>query len=111
MVTGVPPPVGPLLGLTAVTVGMAKKVNWSAGDVAEVPPVVVIVTSTVPGEGEGVTAVVCVGELTVTLAAAAKPKAPLAPAMKLVPVIVTDVPPPVGPELGDSDVTAGCTAL
>ena len=31
--------------------------------------------------------------------------------MKLVPVIVTDVPPPVGPDVGLTLVTAGVTAL
>jgi hypothetical protein len=30
-----------------------------------------------------------------------------APARKLVPVIVTEVPPPVLPEFGDTDVTVG----
>ena len=40
-VTGVPPAVGPLVGLTPVTVGSggAMKVNWSAGAfTTEVPP-------------------------------------------------------------------------
>jgi hypothetical protein len=48
MVTGVPPAVGPEMGATEVTVGTTTNVNWSAGEVAEVPPAVVTVTSTVP---------------------------------------------------------------
>ena len=47
-VTLVPPPWGPEVGLTAVTVGAAVYVNWSALLVAEVPLGVVTVTSTVP---------------------------------------------------------------
>ena len=37
MVTTVPPVVGPLLGLTPVTLGGVTKVNWSLGGVAEDP--------------------------------------------------------------------------
>ena len=47
-VTVVPPATGPALGLTAVTVGAGMKVKSSALEVAEVPPAVVTVTSTVP---------------------------------------------------------------
>ena len=39
MVTTVPPVVGPLLGLTPVTLGGVTKVNWSLGGLSpEVPP-------------------------------------------------------------------------
>ena len=46
--------------------------NWSAADVAEVPPAVVTVTSTVPVPA-GEVAVIWVAELTVTPVAAAAP--------------------------------------
>ena len=49
MVTEVPPVVGPEVGATEVTVGSAMNVNWSAEEVAEVPPAVVAVMSTCPG--------------------------------------------------------------
>ena len=42
IVTDVPPATGPTFGLTAVTVGAATKVNWSAGVLTtDVPPAVV----------------------------------------------------------------------
>src|SRR5437016_5135117 len=79
--------------------------------IADVPPEVTTCTSTVPGVNvAGEVAVIDVAELTSTPVAATPPKSTVAPVMKLVPVIVTTVPPPVGPELGDSDVMAGCTA-
>src|SRR5438552_17212201 len=69
-------------------------------------------TSTAPGVSvAGDTAVIDVEELTTTPVAGVAPKLTLAPLMKLVPVMVTDVPPPVGPKFGLTDVTAGVTAL
>ena len=56
-------------------------------------------------------AVIWVGEFRVTDVAAVPPKLTVAPVMKLVPVIVTEVPPAVGPEVGLSDVTTGCATL
>ena len=44
---------------------------------------------------------------TLTLEAAAPPKDTVAPAAKLVPVIVTAVPPVSGPEDGETPVTVG----
>ena len=64
MVTEVDPEVGPLVGLTPPTVGGPMKVNWSTPEVAEVPPAVVTVVSTVPAPSAGVAAVIWVGELT-----------------------------------------------
>jgi hypothetical protein len=45
---------------------------------------------------------------TTTLVAAVPPKVTVAPAAKFVPVIVTPVPPAVGPLLGLTLVTVGC---
>ncbi len=59
-VTEVPPPVGPLDGETPVTVGVsavAVQVNWSAGDVAEVPSGLLTWTSTVSAAPTGSTTV------------------------------------------------------
>jgi hypothetical protein len=73
MVTVVPPAVGPLVGETEVTVGAATKVNWSAALAAVVPPGVVTVTSTVPVDSAGETAVMLVSELIVKLVALTEP--------------------------------------
>jgi hypothetical protein len=108
MVTVVPPPLGPVLGLTDVTVGTGSNVNRSAALVAEVPPVVVTVTSAVPAVSAGAVAVIEVAELTVTsVAACPVPNETVDPATKLVPVIATDVPPAVGPDDGLTAVTVG----
>ena len=113
IVTDVPPPDGPLLGLTEVTVGGAdaRNVNWSPALVEEVPAPFVTVTSTVPAATAGETAEIEVGEFTTTPAAAVPPKFTVAPLTKLVPVMVTWVPPPVGPEFGLTAETVGVTAL
>ena len=47
-VTVVPPAAGPPVGEIPVTVGTGSYVNWSAAEVALVPPGVVTVISTVP---------------------------------------------------------------
>jgi hypothetical protein len=44
---------------------------------------------------------------TFTFVAAAPPKVTVAPDTKLVPVMVTDMPPPVVPEFGETPVTVG----
>ena len=44
---------------------------------------------------------------TVTLSAAAPPKVTVAPVLKLLPAIVTAVPPPAGPRFGVTAVTVG----
>src|SRR5437660_1420229 len=113
IVTEVPPPDGPLFGFTLVTAGCtALYVNWSPETVGDVPPEVITRTLTTPGvRVDGETAVIEVGELTTTPVAAVVPKLTEAPVMKLVPVIVIDVPPPDGPDVGLIDVMAGCTAL
>jgi hypothetical protein len=71
----------------------------------EVPPGVVTVTLTAPALPGGLVTVICVPE-SALIFAAAPPKLTEAPP-RLVPVIVTAVPPAVVPLDGDSPVTAG----
>jgi hypothetical protein len=71
-----------------------------------VPPVVVTLTLTVP-DPEGEVAVIEVAEFTVMPVAEAAPKITAVAPLKLVPVMVTTVPPAPGPEVGEIDVTVG----
>ncbi len=80
--------------------------NSSAGTLVETPPGPVTITSTVPVPA-GLVAVISVAERTSTLVAALAPKLTFVASVKLVPVIVTDVPPTVGPSAGLMPVTAG----
>src|SRR5258707_13110330 len=73
---------------------------------ALVPPAVVTVTSTVPTPA-GEVAVIWVALLTVKEAAALLPKLTAVAPEKLVPVMVTLVPPDVGPVFGLTLVTVG----
>ena len=70
-------------------------------------PPTVTVTVTAPALPAGVVAVMAVLLTTTTLVAAAVPNVTVAPAAKFVPVIVTAVPPAVGPLFGDTPVTVG----
>jgi hypothetical protein len=81
-------------------------VNWSAADVADVPPGVVTLMSTAPVPA-GEVAVIDVAELNVKLAAAVAPNVTAVTPVKLVPVMVTMVPPACGPAVGEIDVTVG----
>ncbi|HET6963194.1 MAG TPA: hypothetical protein VFH58_00375 [Acidimicrobiales bacterium] len=79
----------------------------SAEEVADVPPGVVTVTSTVPAAPAGEVAVTRVESTAMTSVAGLAPKlTPVAP-VRLVPVIVTDVPPALGPDEGLTPVTVG----
>ena len=70
-----------------------------------VPPEVVTVTAMVPSAVvAGATAVIEVGEFTVTEVADSVPNFTDAPVTKPVPRMVTDVPPDDGPLVGDSAV-------
>ena len=80
---------------------------WFAPPVPEVPAGVVTVTLTVPPACAGATAEIWVAELTVKLVAAVPPKDTAVAPVKLVPVIVTCVPPASGPEAGLRPVTVG----
>jgi hypothetical protein len=110
IVTAVPPAIGPPAGETPVTTGAAMYVKWSAELVAEVPPGVVTVTSTVPASPAGEVALMLVGLTTVTSVAALVPKLTVTGAMNPVPVIVTAVPPAAGPDAGATTVTVGAAA-
>ncbi len=84
--------------------------NWSAELVALVPPEVVAVTFTTPADSSGDFAVHEVVEEQLTLVAALAPKSIVVAAVavrKFVPVIVTLVPPVVGPEFGLMELIAG----
>jgi hypothetical protein len=73
-------------------------------------PLTVTVTVTVPALPAGEVAVIEVLLTTTTLVAAVAPNVTVAPVAKLVPVIVTAVPPAVGPPIGEILLTAGKTA-
>ena len=70
-------------------------------------PFTVTVTVAVPALPAGVVAVILVLLATTTFVAAVPPNVTVAPAAKLVPVIVTDVPPATGPLFGETLVTVG----
>jgi hypothetical protein len=110
MVTPVAPVAGPVLGETFVTVGAAAYVKWSAADVPEVPLEVVTVTSTVEVPA-GEVAVTWVDELTVNVLAALVPNVTAVAPVRFVPVIVTLVPPAVGPLEGETLVTVGAPGV
>jgi hypothetical protein len=67
----------------------------------------VTVTFAWPVAWAGVTAVIVVPFTTFTLVAAMESKLTVAPDMKLVPLILTDVPPAVPPLCGVTEVTVG----
>jgi hypothetical protein len=70
-------------------------------------PLTVTATVTTPALPDGVVAVMVVLLTTTTLVAAVPPNVRVAPAAKLVPVIVTAVPPVVDPLFGDTLLTVG----
>ncbi len=74
---------------------------------ALVPPTVVMRTSIVPAAWAGAVAVICVALLTVKPVAAVAPKVTAVVPEKLVPVMTTEVPPAVGPAVGETEVTVG----
>jgi hypothetical protein len=75
--------------------------------VADVPPEVVTVTSTVPADPAGAVAVICVAEFTVNELAAVDPNFTALAPVSVAPVIVTVVPPATGPEDGLMPATVG----
>jgi hypothetical protein len=107
------PPSGPAEGPTALIdeVEPEVTVKWSEEDVAEVPAAVVTVMSTVAAAWGGATAVICVALLTTTVLAGTLPKFTWLVLLKFVPVMVTTVPPPPGPDDGDTAETVGADAV
>ncbi len=81
--------------------------NWSADDVVLVPLGVVTVTSTVPADSAGANAVIWPAPLTVNDVADAVPNVTAVAFVKLAPLIVTLVPPAVGPADGLTLDTVG----
>jgi hypothetical protein len=75
--------------------------------VAEVPPGVVTVISTVPAASVGEVAVMVVEFTTVNPLAATVPKLTAVAPVKFVPVMVIPVPPAVLPDAGVTPVTVG----
>jgi hypothetical protein len=71
-----------------------------------VPPAVVTLISTVPVPA-GEVAVICVAELTVKPVADVPPNTTAVAPDKLVPVMITVVPPVCGPAVGEIEVTVG----
>lgn len=80
----------------------------AADDAADVPPVVVTVTTTVPLPA-GEVAVIELELVTLTPVAGLVPKSTVAPLEKPEPVMVTAVPPAAGPLLGLTVLTTGAT--
>jgi len=72
-------------------------------------PFTFTVTVTAPALPAGVVAVMLEPLTTTTLFAAVPPNVTVAPTAKLVPVIVTAVPPAVDPVFGDTPLTVGGT--
>jgi hypothetical protein len=105
MVTEVPPRLDPELGMTLVMVGAGATY---VKPFARVPLCLfgfVTTTLTAPAACGGVLAVIDVLLTTRTLVAAEVPNFNVAPLTKPVPVMVTAVPPLVGPEVGLTAVT------
>src|SRR6185312_14806582 len=107
MVTVVPPPVGPELGETEVTVGLVLVYVNPLERVALCPSVLVTTTLTVPVACAGVVAVMDALLTTVTFVAEVPHKVTVAPAAKLLPLMLTAVPALVGPEVGEIELTPG----
>ena len=79
-----------------------------------VPPAVVTATSYAPAVAAGVMAVIWVALATVTDVAAVEPNITADAPVKFVPVMITLVPPAIGPLLGVTDVIVGaacCDAM
>ena len=97
-------PLGPLFGVTEVIVGAAAALNVNAdASVADWPSGRVTVTPTAPAACAGVVAVIVVALRGAALAAGVPPNETLAPVLKLVPVMLTDVPPRDVPDATESD--------
>ncbi|GAB3059091.1 hypothetical protein GCM10027053_21230 [Intrasporangium mesophilum] len=80
---------------------------WVAVLLLDVPPGVVTVTGTVPAVPAGEVTVSWVGLVTVRVVPVAVPNLTLVAPVRLVPVIVTTVPPVVGPPFGETALTVG----
>ena len=84
--------------------------NRSPAFVDDVPPGVVMVTSTVPAESGGELALHELVDEQMTVPVARPKLTAVAPATKPLPVMLTAVPPTRGPALGLTAVTVGATS-
>jgi hypothetical protein len=105
IVIDVPPLAGPFAGETDDTVGAVPNTKPLVR-VREVPPTLVTTTSALP-DPAGVVHVKDVDDDTATEVQADPPTVTVAPLAKFVPVIVIDVPPTSGPELGATELIVG----
>jgi hypothetical protein len=108
--TCVPPAVVPSVVPRPVTAGGltgAVYTNWSLEEVAELPPLVATITSTVPAVWAGATAVMELGELIVTELAFVPPNVTPMTLLNPVPVIVMLVPPEPDAVPGETPLTVG----
>jgi hypothetical protein len=99
-----PPTMAPLVGDKPVRVGAATYVKVAPLLVAEA---VLTVTALTPAAPAGEVAVTVLSESTVTAVAAVVPKFTLRVPIKSAPVMVTTVPPAIGPEVGVMEVITG----
>ncbi len=99
-VIAVPPAIGPLAGATLVTVGAGARYVKPAGRLPLCASGIGHDDGHRPAACAGVVAVRVVPVTTVTVVAEVPPRVTVAPAVKPVPVIVTLVPPVVGPAGG-----------
>jgi hypothetical protein len=108
-VMAVPPEVGPLSGDTDVAVSAVDVLVYvkAPARAAVCPLGLRTTTSRAPAVPAGVRAVSRVELEKVTLVAAAPPTVTVAPDTKFVPVSVIVVPPDVGPDVGETDVSVG----
>src|SRR5258705_2352745 len=106
MVTGVPPEVGPVFGATLLSVGAGNTYVNACASVADWLAVFCTITSTLAATCAGAVAVIEVdaGE---TFVAETPPNFTVALLRKPVPLMVTIVPPEVGPLTGRMLVTVG----
>ena len=81
--------------------------NSLLAEFAEMPPSVVTVTLIFPLEAAGEIAVISVDDTTMNEVAAALPKFTEVAVVRLVPVIVTCVPPVVKPVVGEIEAMTG----
>jgi len=107
-VTVVPPAGAPADGvMLSTTGGGLTNLKLLAGVAAVVPSGVVTVTTTVPAACGGDTAWIWVADLTTYDLAVVVPKLTCCTVLNPDPVIVTEVPPDVGPLVRDTEVIAG----
>jgi hypothetical protein len=108
MITEVPPAVGPDEGVIDCT--NSTEESWKRNPLGRVLACwsgFLTVTDAVPVACAGVVTEICVAETTFTRVPGAVSKVTVAPATKPLPLMVTTLPPAVGPDAGVTDVTTG----